>query len=66
MVLTHPGKSGKLVSSFLVREFKKSTSNQGKVRVFYHVHLPKRESGCGTISLLLFHNQVTYSMNNND
>ena len=58
--------SFKFSSQGKVREFKKSTSNQGKVRVFYHVYLPKRESGCGTISLLLFHNQVTYSMNNND
>ena len=31
--------------SFSVREFEKSASNQGKVREFYHVHLPKRESG---------------------
>ena len=38
-VPSHLGKPG--VSSFPVREFEKSASNQGKVRDFHHAHLLK-------------------------
>ena len=43
--------------SFPVGEFEKSASNQGKVREFYHVHLPKRESGFDI--RVFFHNRIT-------
>ena len=56
--------SFKFSSEGKVREFEKAASNQGIVREFYHGDLP-RKSGCD-ISLLLFHNQITYSLNNND
>ena len=61
---------GKLVSSFPVREKSgiliKNASNQENGRDFFHIHLPKRESGWGSDSLLLFYNQMTHSLKDND
>ena len=44
----------KFSSQGKVREFEKNVLNQGKVREFYHVHFPKRESGCCDMKSVAF------------